>query len=303
MFETIITDFHNLASIAWLFVLLNIIVIDLIMSWDNAIIIWMATRNLAKDQRKKAIFIGIILATVFRIILSIFAFFLLWVVWLKLAWWLLLLYVVWKLYKELRNEEEQNSDIKAKDGFMYAIYTILIADISMSLDNVLAVSGASHGNIVALGTWLIFSIILMAFASNYIAKNLTKYPQIQWIWLIVILFVAIEMIINGTKDIAKISSSISFSNLFSSLLVIIWFIFAFLHNKYIKKADEKHLKKFLEEKYLIIFTIFLFLLLALIFAWNKVSVFLENHEAIKYGIVLIIFLMILEFISLFRNKK
>ena len=160
--EQIIQDFWHIFTIAWALALLNIIIIDIVMSWDNAIVIGMATKNLPEKLRKKAIMIWIVLATVMRIWFALFATILLNITWLRFAWGVLLLYVVWKFYKELRNGGEhhyENNDKKIKEiWFASAIWTIIIADVSMSLDNVLAVAWASHWNIVTLWIWLVFSI-------------------------------------------------------------------------------------------------------------------------------------------------
>lgn len=288
----------TLAGLAWL---VNIIIIDIIMSGDNAIIIGMATKDLDEKYRKKAIMIGIILATVFRIVLAFFTVFLLSIVGIKFAGWLLLLYVVWKFYKELRMSGDGSHASKSKweKGFMYAIYTIIIADISMSLDNVLAVAGAAHNNIAALGIGLVFSIILMAFASNYIARNLNKYPQIQWVWLLVILFVAIEMLLSGTADI---NEKLHIPNILPFAIFIIGGLFIVLHQKYIKPINEAHVKKYLADNYQKVIIFNLVLILVLLFLWDKVSLFLKSHDAFLYSAIFIIVWIILEMFSLYRKK-
>ncbi len=138
-----------------------------------------------------------------RIIFAVLAVFLLSVVGLQLAGGLLLMYVVWKIYREIRMASTH--DI-ADPGLTVlslraAIVSIIIADISMSLDNVLAVAGASHGNIVVLGIGLVVSIFLMAVASNYMAVLLKKYPQVQWIGLLILLYVALHMIYVGGQEL------------------------------------------------------------------------------------------------------
>lgn len=107
---------------------------------------------------------------------------------------ILLLYVVWKFYREIRAHEHHEEHGKSATGFREAIKTIIIADVAMSLDNVLAVAGASHGNVVNLGIGLIISIILMVVASGWIARKLEQYPSIQWLGLFIILFTALEML-------------------------------------------------------------------------------------------------------------
>lgn len=292
----------ELTTITWLMALLNIIIIDIIMSWDNAIIIWMATRNLPETMRKKAIMVWIVLATILRIVLAFFAVYLLWVVGIRFAGWILLLYVVWKFYKELRNweshEEEESS--KKEIWFASAIYTIIIADVSMSLDNVLAVAWAAHWNIVTLGIWLVFSIILMAFASNYIAKNLWKYPQIQWVWLLVILFVAIEMMINW---VSQIEQTISIHNTLPFIILAISMIFIVLHQKKIIAPDEAKIKSFLERNYISIFMWFLITIMVFISLWDVISTYVKSHDAIFLAIFFIFLLLFLELVSLYKQKK
>jgi YjbE family integral membrane protein len=295
--ENIIKWLLELTTMTWLLALLNIIIIDIIMSWDNAIIIWMATRNLPSKLRKKAIFVWIILATVLRIVLAFFAVYLLWVVGIRFAWWVLLLYVVWKFYKELRNGNGHHEEISTKKEvwFATAIYTIIIADISMSLDNVLAVAWAAHWNIVTLGIWLIFSIILMAFASNYIAKNLWKYPQIQWVWLLVILFVAIEMMINW---VTQIEQTISIWNLLPIIILIISMTFIVLHQKKIIAPDETKIKLFLDKNYISIFMWFLIFMMIFISIWDTISIYIKSHDALFLAILFIFLLLFLELVSL-----
>ncbi|MDD5213177.1 MAG: TerC family protein [Candidatus Gracilibacteria bacterium] len=301
--DNIINGLGNLLSVSGLLALLNIIIIDIVMSGDNAIIIGMATRNLPLKIRKKAIMIGILLATIMRIVLAFFAVYLLGIIGLKLAGGVLLLYVVWKFYSELRNgnyEHNEQGISKTDIGFMSAIYTIIIADLSMSLDNVLAVAGAAHGNILTLGIGLVISIILMAFASNYIAKNLNKYPQIQWVGLLVILFVAIEMMITGTEQLEK---SISISNLLPFVIFIISSLFIVLYQKKIVVLEEVKIKNFLDKHYIKVFMGFIISTIILLAIGDIVTNFLKNHEAIFLAILFILLGFFLEFINLIKRNK
>lgn len=301
---TLLPDFWHLFTVAWGLALLNIIIIDIVMSWDNAIIIWMATRNLPDKLRKKAILVWIFLATLFRILFAFFATILLTITWLKFAGWILLLYVVWKFYKELRTGSTHNEEhIKwAKEiWFAAAIYTIIIADVSMSLDNVLAVAWASHGNIVTLWIWLVFSIILMAFASNAIAKNLNKYPIIQWVWLLVILFVAIEMLITGTPEI---ESKFQIKNLLPFFIFATSLLFIFLHQKYITSVNEAKIKEYMQNNYLKIILSFLLFVLLFINLWDKISAYINTHHVLSYVVNFILMFIFLEIVTIFRfNKK
>lgn len=293
---------QEILTIKSLLAIVNVILIDIVMSWDNAILIWMAVKNLKEEQRKKAITFWIILATILRIWLSLIAVFLLSITWLVLAWWLLLLYVVWKFYKELRSEQKWEHHLDTKwntNTLMWALYTIVIADISMSLDNVLAVAWASHWNIWILAFWLIFSIILMAIASSLIAKYLDKYPQIQWLGLFVILFVAIEMIIKWTSEIWwKVHY-----NIFPFLSFILWWIFIVLNKKYIKPIQEEIIKDWFSKNHLKIIIFNILSLITLIFFWDKITNYLNNHKMFLYFIVFILFFAILEIMEIYLRKE
>lgn len=304
--ETIIHEFNALLTIWWILALFNIILIDIVMSWDNAIIIGMATRNLPSNLRKKAILIWIFLATVMRIGFASIAVYLMSIVGLKFAWWVLLLYVVWKFYKEIRNTHKHHEDHsewqKAKSWFMAAVTTIIIADVSMSLDNVLAVAWAAWENIVALGIWLIVSIILMAVASSFIANKLEKYPQIQWLWLLVILFVAMGMIMEGSHEI-QAWFNLAHINLIPFIIFIIWWAGFLLHDKYIKPMEEEKLKTWIGNRYMeiIIFNVLILTLMA--FFGDKIKSFLFSHYSVLYGFLLIIIFVLIELISIMRLKR
>lgn len=305
--ELLQSEFMALMTMAWLGSLLTIILIDITMSWDNAIVIWMATRNLPAKQRKKAIMVWIVLATILRIIFAFLVTFLLSIVWIKVAWWLLLLYVVWKFYKEIRMHEwhEWNLKEKVTTTFFQSIMLIVIADVSMSLDNVLAVAWAANENIVALWIWLIVSIILMAVASNFIANKLEKYPQIQWVWLLIILYVAMEMLLDGWKDVTeelKLWEQLA-KNFMPALIFLISMLWFFLHNKYIKPIDKKSIQNFFANNYLIILIFNLLLLFFVALWWDLIKSFLFSHIAILYTFTFIIFFIIIEIIAIYKVKK
>ncbi len=185
--------------------LFNIIMIDLTLAGDNAIVVGMAASRVAPSMRSKVIFWGITGAVVLRILFSAVAQQLLQVIGLTLAGGLLLLFVSWKMYRQIVGGEEhsleevegklgQAPDPANEAGFWPALWTILLADLSMSLDNVLAVAGAAGESVGVLVIGLAIAIVLMAVASNYIAKLLSRYPWIAWIGLLIIVFVAIDMI-------------------------------------------------------------------------------------------------------------
>jgi YjbE family integral membrane protein len=178
----------------------QIVLIDLVLAGDNAIIIGMIASQFPQDQRKKIIFWGITGAVVLRIILTLLTAYLLQISGLRLIGGILLLYIVYKLYKDVIKDLGQNKDIKVNNSnFLKAIWTILLADFTMSLDNVLGVAGAAGDHYTLLIFGLILSIVLMATAASLISKWIKKYSWIAWAGLIAILLVAIELIYTDIK--------------------------------------------------------------------------------------------------------
>ncbi len=192
--------FANLFTPEQLTILTQIILIDLVLAGDNAIIIGMVASKFPLEQRKKIIFWGIGGAVVLRIILTLLTAYLLQITGLRLLGGLLLLYIVYKLYIDVVKGSDQNSDIKVDNSsFLKAIWTILLADFTMSLDNVLGVAGAAGDHYHLLVFGLILSIILMATAATLISNWIKKYKWIAWAGLLAILVVAIELIYTDFK--------------------------------------------------------------------------------------------------------
>ena len=203
--------------------LLQVIAIDLVLAGDNAIVIGLAAAGLPTDQRKKAILIGVIAATVLRIGFAAVTVQLLAVVGLLLAGGILLLWVCWKMWRELRvSAQEANSAAEAlanvdinHDGTIagkaprktlaQAALQIVIADVSMSLDNVLAVAGAAREQPIVLVFGLALSIAMMGAAATFIARLLQNHRWIAYLGLAVILYVAVDMTIRGANEIAKVA--------------------------------------------------------------------------------------------------
>ncbi len=200
--------------------LLQVIGIDLVLAGDNAIVIGLAAAGLPKEQRGKAILVGIIAATIMRIGFALVTTQLLAIVGLLLAGGILLLWVCWKMWRELREggHEQHHEATEAltaedldKDGdvagnaprktFAQAATQIVIADVSMSLDNVLAVAGAANGHPTVLIIGLILSVALMGFAATFIARLLNKHRWIAYVGLLIILYVALKMMWDGGCDI------------------------------------------------------------------------------------------------------
>lgn len=198
------------ASAWWAFG--QVLLIDIVLAGDNAIVIGALAAGLPADQRRKVILLGIIAALVLRIGFALVVTQLLQIVGLVFAGGLLLLWVSWKMYRELRPaqtgaspgspeiEGDEHSGVRPAKSFASAAWAVAIADVSMSLDNVLAVAGAArdHPGILIIG--LIFAVGLMGVAANFIAKYIERYRWIAWIGLIVIVYVAGSMIYDGFID-------------------------------------------------------------------------------------------------------
>ena len=192
--------FSELFGAEQLVILSQIIFIDLVLAGDNAIIIGMVASKFPVDQRKKVIFWGIGGAVILRIILTMLTAYLLQITGLRLIGGLLLLYIVYKLYVDVIKGQSNEEDIKVDNSsFIKAIWTVLLADFTMSLDNVLGVAGAAGDHYVLLIFGLVLSIILMATAANLISRWINEYKWIAWIGLIAILVVAIELIYTDLK--------------------------------------------------------------------------------------------------------
>ena len=192
--------FTDLFSAEQLAILTQIIFIDLVLAGDNAIIIGMVASKFPVEQRKKVIFWGIGGAVILRIILTMLTAYLLQITGLRLIGGLLLLYIVYKLYVDVIKGESSEEDVKVDNSsFMKAIWTVLLADFTMSLDNVLGVAGAAGDHYILLIFGLVLSIILMATAANLISGWIKKYKWIAWAGLLAILVVAIELIYTDIK--------------------------------------------------------------------------------------------------------
>ena len=176
-------------------ILTQIIFIDLVLAGDNAIIIGMVASKFPVEQRKKVIFWGIGGAVILRIILTLLTAYLLQITGLRLIGGLLLLYIVYKLYVDVIKGSETEENVKVDNSsFLKAIWTVLLADFTMSLDNVLGVAGAAGDHYGLLVFGLVLSIVLMATAATLISGWIKKYKWIAWVGLLAILIVAVELI-------------------------------------------------------------------------------------------------------------
>ena len=192
--------FTDLITPEQITILTQIILIDLVLAGDNAIIIGMVASKFPLEQRKKIIFWGIGGAVVLRIFLTLITAYLLQISGLRLIGGLLLLYIIYKLYADVIKGSNQEADIKIDNSsFLKAIWTILLADFTMSLDNVLGVAGAAGDHYYLLVFGLILSIVLMATAATLISNWIKKYKWLAWAGLLAILLVAIELIYTDIK--------------------------------------------------------------------------------------------------------
>jgi len=212
MLETVI----EWLSLNWV-ALANVIVIDVVLAGDNAIVVGLAASQVAPHLRARVIFWGITGAVILRIAFAAVASQLLQIVGITLAGGLLLLWVCWKMYRQILQHtadpvphalgaaavgEGGRSDNVRHMSLWAAIGQVIVADVSMSLDNVLAVAGAAKGSPLVLVIGLAVAIVLMAIASHFIARLLSKYPSITWIGLLIILYVSLDMIYGGSHEVA-----------------------------------------------------------------------------------------------------
>jgi YjbE family integral membrane protein len=203
MFDVFILSRESIAA------LLQVVAIDLVMAGDNAVVIGLAAAGLAARHRTRAILVGIVAATLLRILFAAFAIQLLDIVGLLLAGGILLLWVCWKMWRELRGPSHRQVDAALSAGeahlphksFAQAAWQIVMADVSMSLDNVLAVAGAARDHPVALVFGLGLSIVLMGIAANFVARLLNRHRWIAYGGLAIILYVAGDMIWRGAWEV------------------------------------------------------------------------------------------------------
>ena len=208
IWDSIVRDFSNIGEPAALAAFFQVLLIDLVLAGDNAIVVGALAAGLPAEQRRKVILIGVLAALVLRVAFALVVTQLLQIVGLILAGGLLLLWVAWKMWRELRQPQDcspgseeivgdEHSGVYAAKSFAGAAWAVAVADVSMSLDNVLAVAGAAreHPGIMIVG--LVFAVALMGVAANLIARYIERYRWIAYAGLAVILYVAVKMIYDG----------------------------------------------------------------------------------------------------------
>jgi len=193
---------------------LQVVLIDLVLAGDNAVVIGLAAAGLPEGQRGRAILIGIGAATLLRILFAVVATQIMQIVGLLFAGGILLLWVCWKMWRELRESAKANADAAAgsmdakgmpRKTLFQAATQIILADVSMSLDNVLAVAGAAREQPVILIFGLLLSIAMMGAAASLVARLLQRHRWIAYVGLLVILYVAIDMTVRGFAEVAKVA--------------------------------------------------------------------------------------------------
>ena len=210
IWDAIVHDFSNIRDPRAFSAFLQVLMIDLVLAGDNAIVVGALAAGLPPDQRRKVIMIGVLAALVLRIAFALVVTQLLQIIGLILIGGLLLLWVAWKMWRELRHAGEspgseeihgdEHSGLKPAKSFAGAAWGVAVADVSMSLDNVLAVAGAArdHPGILIVG--LIFAVILMGVAANIIARYIERYRWIAYVGLLVVVYVAVKMVYDGWVD-------------------------------------------------------------------------------------------------------
>jgi len=214
IWAAIVKDFSNITEPAEFSAFIQVLLIDLVLAGDNAIVVGALAAGLPPAQRKKVILIGVIAALVLRIIFALMVTWLLAIVGLVLAGGVLLLWVAWRMWRDIQGHQvgesagspevagDERSGLKPAKTFAAAAWGVAVADVSMSLDNVLAVAGAAreHPGILIVG--LIFAVALMGIAANIIAKYIERFRWIAWVGLVVIVYVAGKMIYEGWGEVA-----------------------------------------------------------------------------------------------------
>jgi YjbE family integral membrane protein len=191
----------NAALLDQLTALVQVLLVDLTLAGDNAVVVGLAVAGLPPAQRRKAIVVGIGGATVLRILLGAVTIQLLAIVGLLLAGGLLLLWVCWKMFRELRAQAPAEHAVQAPKTLRQAMVQIILADLSMSLDNVLAVAGVAKDHLWVLVTGLSVSVVLMGLAANLVASLLERHRWIAWVGLLIVLYVAVRMVWDGVEEV------------------------------------------------------------------------------------------------------
>jgi YjbE family integral membrane protein len=215
MWDAIVHDFSNITQPGQFAAFVQVLMIDLVLAGDNAIVVGALAAGLPPEQRRKVIVIGVLAALLLRVGFALIVTQLLQIVGLILAGGILLLWVSWRMWRDLRVHPgesggsaeiagDEHSGLRPAKSFSSAVWAVAVADVSMSLDNVLAVAGAArdHPGILIVG--LVFAVALMGVAANYIARIIERYRWVAYLGLVVIVYVAFKMIYDGWLDVAPV---------------------------------------------------------------------------------------------------
>lgn len=275
--------------------LLQVLLIDLVMSSDNALMISMATQTLHKKDKIKAMLFGVVWAAILRILFALVLVHFLQFPILKVVGWLLLFGVAAKLYKQLRNDEEPEKKEKSGTTRWQALGLIIVADLSMSLDNVLAVAGAAGHEPIALIVGIIFSIVMMMTIATVISELMKRFPRIQWLWFAIIVFVAFRMLFAGIQVLIPGD----YQTITYRLVGMVWtFGMVFLHRRYLTSFEEHEVAPFLIRHAPFTISILLLIIAGFLLFGEQMHVWFAVHTPLRFTAFVCIFLLALEMLSL-----
>lgn len=282
-----------------LFALGQVILIDLVMSGDNALMISVTTQWLKKHDRKKAILFGVIGAALMRVIFAFGLAQMLDFPVVKMVGAGLLFVVAIKLYRQFRENEENTKEHKAGTSRWHALGMIIVADVSMSLDNILAVASAAGEHPIALTVGIVVSLVLMSTVATWISKLLERYPQIEWLWFAVIVFLAFKMLFASINDLVSIDYH---AVLYRSIGMVGTFGMIYLHRKYMSVFEEQEVTRLLYTHAPFIVTVLLLLVTAFLVFGDRLHDRLHMHQPVWFTLCTCVFLLALEMASIERVK-
>lgn len=282
-----------------LVLVLQVVLIDVVMSGDNALMIGMTVQTLKKEERKKAIILGLAVAAVLRVLTTFVFAQLLDFPALKILWWLLLIGIAANLYRQFRNKQTQTHHHKQGSSLIHALWLIVLADITMSLDNALAVAGAvgEHPRILLVG--IILSIIMMMTIATSIAKLIDRFPWIQRLGFALIVFVAFKLLFAGISALVPETYHDVFYRVIGVAVTVGAVLF---HHHFVTSFEMEEVAPFLLRHAPFLITFLLMIIGVLLARGQTVITFLDTYTAIKFTVYSCMFLLIIEMASLEHLK-